>query len=176
MTHLYLKMAHIVFVVTWFSGLFYLCRLYVYQREASEKESPEKEILLAQFQIMCKRLLYGITWPSAILTLILGIGLIYSLNGVPDWLLIKLGFVLILYAYHFSLQYIFHLHSHSTFNYSSVKLRLWNEVPTLLLVAIVSLAVVKQDLSWAYGIVGLVALTVLLYGGIRVYKLLRKQE
>ena len=174
MSHLYLKMAHIVFVVTWFSGLFYLCRLFIYQREAHEKKSPEKEILLAQFQVMCKRLLYGITWPSALLTLLLGIFLTYSLGGVPTWLWIKLGFVLVLYAYHFSLQHIYRLHTRSVFKYSSMQLRIWNELPTLLLVAIVSLAVVKRDLSWVYGIVGLLALASLLLAGIRIYKMLRK--
>src|ERR1035441_1745460 len=69
---LYLKATHIVFVVTWFAGLFYIPRLFIYHTEAQEKPEPEKTILSNQFKIMTKRLWYGITWPSMVLTYILG--------------------------------------------------------------------------------------------------------
>ena len=70
--YLYVKALHIIFIVTWFSGLFYIVRLFIYNREAAEKEEPEKSILQKQFSIMIKRLWFGITWPSAVLTLIFG--------------------------------------------------------------------------------------------------------
>src|SRR5512133_2723058 len=93
----YLKAAHIIFVVTWFAGMFYMPRLFIYSTEANEKSEPEKSILQNQFNIMMKRLWYGITWPSAILTLILGLAvmgaggwdkLLFTETG--RWLLVKL--------------------------------------------------------------------------------------
>ena len=70
--YLYIKSLHVIFVVTWFSGLFYIVRLFVYHTEAAEKSEPERTILMQQFRVMIRRLWLGITWPSAILTLIFG--------------------------------------------------------------------------------------------------------
>ena len=70
--YLYVKAIHIVFIVTWFSGLFYIVRLFIYNAEAETKPELEKSILRPQFNMMTRRLWYGITWPSAILTLIFG--------------------------------------------------------------------------------------------------------
>ena len=64
----YIKALHIIFVVSWFSGLFYIVRLFIYFAEAEKKEEPAKKILQTQYKIMSKRLWYIITWPSAILT------------------------------------------------------------------------------------------------------------
>ena len=94
---------HIIFIVTWFAGLFYIVRLFVYQREAGQKSPEEQAILVPQFQLMSKRLWYGITWPSFILTAILGPTLLY-LNPVLlklPYMHIKLTFVLGLFIYHF---------------------------------------------------------------------------
>src|SRR5436190_20496785 len=109
MTSLYLKAAHIIFIVTWFAGLFYMPRLFVYMTEAHSKPEPEKSILLKQFKMMSSRLWYGITWPSAVITLVMGTALLIN---QPDWLHygfmhIKLTLVFFLYCYHFSLQYLF---------------------------------------------------------------------
>src|SRR6185436_706557 len=98
--YLYLKAIHIIFIVTWFSGMFYIVRLFIYNTEAAEKTDPEKTILQRQFSIMIKRLWLGITWPSAILTIIFGVWLAILYGSIPNWLLIKLGFVALLYAYH----------------------------------------------------------------------------
>jgi putative membrane protein len=73
-TLLTVKALHIIFIVTWFAGLFYIVRLFVYQAEADQKEEPEKSILSKQYKIMAKRLWYGITWPSFVLTLLFGPG------------------------------------------------------------------------------------------------------
>ena len=78
MNYLYLKGFHIIFVVTWFAGMFYMPRLFIYNTEANEKEEPAKSILHEQFLVMMKRLWYGITWPSAIITLLLGLTLIHE--------------------------------------------------------------------------------------------------
>ena len=70
MEYLYLKSLHIVFVVTWFAGLFYIVRLFIYHTEANDKPEPDRSILFKQFVHMERLLWYVITWPSAILTLI----------------------------------------------------------------------------------------------------------
>ena len=78
----YLLALHIIFIVTWFSGMFYLVRLFIYNREAQDKPEPKKSILTKQFSIMSKRLLFGITLPSAIITLIMGYTLLYLYPGL----------------------------------------------------------------------------------------------
>lgn len=177
----YLKALHIIFIVTWFAGLFYMPRLFIYNVETLDKPEEVKVALQQQFTIMMKRLWYGITWPSAILTLILGTTVLYEggWNNIifleeGRWLLIKLCFVVFLYAYHFSLQIILKQQVKGVFNYTSQQLRLWNEVATVFLIAIVMLVVVKQSISLVWGLVGLVAFIALLMGAIKIYKLIRK--
>ena len=174
MTYFYIKALHIIFIVTWFAGLFYMVRLFVYSAEANEKSEPERSILLKQFAVMQKRLWYGITWPSAILTLIFGtwIGIIYG--SLPTWLLVKLIFVLGLFLYQLSLQSIFNQQQKENFKWTSQRLRMWNEVATLFLIAIVMLAVVKELLSLVWGVGVLATVTLLLLLAIKIYKKYRK--
>jgi putative membrane protein len=172
--YFYIKALHIIFVVTWFAGLFYIVRLFVYKAEANEKTEPERSILLKQFAIMQKRLWYGITWPSAILTLIFGTWMGFLYGSLPAWLLAKLGFVLGLFIYHIFLHAIFRQQQKENFRWNSQQLRMWNEVATLFLVAIVMLAVVKQLISFVWGLGILIALGMLLFAAIKIYKRLRK--
>ena len=169
----YIKALHIIFIVTWFSGLFYIVRLFVYMAEANQKSEPEKSILINQFSLMSRRLWYGITWPSAILTLVFGIWIWSMLGVTPAWLLVKLGFVLGLFVYHFTLHIIFRQQAAGIFRYSSTQLRIWNELATVFLVAIVMLVVVKQSLSWFWGMVGLACFIIVLMAAIRIYKWVR---
>jgi putative membrane protein len=121
----------------------------------------------------------GITWPSAILTLIVGPWLMYEMGyfrSVPSWLEIKLLFVLGLYAYHFTLHQIYRQQSKGVFKYTSGQLRIWNEVATIFLVSIVMLVVVKQELSFVWGLAGFVLFVVLLISAVRVYKLIRSRR
>lgn len=172
--YFYIKALHIIFVITWFSGLFYIVRLFVYSAEANEKPEPERSVLLKQFSIMQKRLWYGITWPSAVLTLIFGLWMWYLYASLPLWLLIKLFFVAGLFAYHISLHIIFRQQQKENFRWTSQQLRIWNEVATLFLIAIVMLAVVKQLLSLAWGIGVLAAVSIVLLLAIKIYKRFRK--
>jgi protoporphyrinogen IX oxidase len=176
MTYLYVKSLHIIFIVTWFSGMFYVVRLFIYNTEASEKSGPEREILLAQFRVMTKRLWLGITWPSALLTLLFGPWIWIMLGRTPDWLIVKLIFVVILYLYHFSLHVLFREQQKGIFRFSSQKLRIWNEVATLLLFAIIFLATVKQAMSWVFGFIGLGSLVIVLMLGIKIYKKIRTKH
>lgn len=173
--YLYVKALHIIFVVTWFSGLFYIVRLLIYNAEANEKQEPERSILLAQLNLMTRRLWYGITWPSAILTLIFGTWMYIMYAALPTWLIIKLCFVLGLYAYHFSLHIIFKQQMAGIYNYTSQQLRVWNEVATIFLVAIVMLVVVKNTMSFVWALVGLFLFIVILMSAIKIYKNLRSK-
>jgi protoporphyrinogen IX oxidase len=182
MMYTYLKALHIVFIVTWFAGMFYIVRLFIYNTEANLKPEPERSILQRQFSLMIKRLWFGITWPSAILTLIFGPWVMLNGNwdkilfAVPArWLLIKLVFVILLYVYHFTLHSIYKQEANGIFKYSSQQLRVWNEVATLFLVPIVMLATVKSSMSWLWGLVGLVGFIVVLMSAIKIYKRLRKE-
>src|SRR4051812_49015910 len=99
----YLKALHIIFVVTWFAGLFYIVRLFIYHVEASAKADPEKTILINHFKGAQRRLWYGITWPSMILTFLFGFWMAFEMFGLqfPAWLWTKLAFVFGLMLYHF---------------------------------------------------------------------------
>jgi putative membrane protein len=169
----YIKAIHLIFIVTWFAGLFYIVRLFVYYAETELLPSPEKEILQKQYRLMQKRLWYGITWPSAIITAIMGTLLAIEYGSVPLWLWIKLGFVGLLYIYQFICQSIFKQQQAGLSTYSSQQMRLWNEVSTILLVGIIFIVVLKNALSLVWGLVGLAIFTVMLLLGIRIYKILR---
>ena len=176
MTFLYLKAVHIIFVVTWFAGLFYMPRLFVYIIESHAKAEPEKSILLKQLNMMAARLWYGITWPSAIITL--GLGTAILINQ-PEWLEqgfmhVKLTLVLLLYLYHFSLHSLFRQLRNGVVKYSSQNLRVWNEIATLFLISIVFIIVLKSALSMVWGLAGLAVLTLLILGGMSIYKRYRK--
>lgn len=177
----YIKALHIIFVITWFAGMFYIPRLFIYNTEAEKQEEPVKSALREQFGIMSRRLWYGITWPSAILTFLFGPWLMIrygwdKLLFTPAflWLLIKLVLVLLLYIYHFSLHRIFKQQQQGIFRYTSQQLRIWNEVATLFLVSIVMLVVVKQEMSMVWGLAGLVLFLIVLMSAIKIYKALRK--
>ena len=158
-------------------------RLFIYNTEAGGKADAVKNALREQFGIMMKRLWYGITWPSAILTLIFGITVmlqsgLHKILFMPPgkWLLIKLIFVVFLYAYHFSLNKILNDQLKGIFTYSSQQLRLWNEVASVFLIAIVILATVKESMSFVWGLIGLGLFIVLLMSAIRIYKIMREKK
>ena len=171
--YFYIKAIHIIFIVTWFAGMFYLPRLFIYNTEANVKSEPEKSILQKQFAVMIKRLWLGITWPSAILTLVFGVWMGFLYGSIPQWLWIKLGFVAGLYLYHFSLQIIYTEQEKGIFRFTSQQLRIWNEIATIFLVAIVMIVSVKQSISLVWGVTGLLLFIVILMSAIKIYKLLR---
>ncbi|MDA8596221.1 CopD family protein [Flavobacteriaceae bacterium] len=178
MEYLYIKALHIIFVVTWFAGLFYIVRLFIYYKEADDKEIQVKSILQRQYLLMSKRLWYIITWPSAVLASIFGF---YMLHLNPTWLTqgwmwVKLGFVAGLFIYHLSCQMILNRMSRQDHIPSSTFLRLWNEVATIILFAVVFLVVLKSAVNWIYGVVGIFGLGLLLMVLIKAYKKLRKRK
>jgi putative membrane protein len=167
-----IKALHIIFVVTWFAGLFYIFRLFVYHAEAQEtKEAVEREILIKQYKIMEWRLWYIITWPSAILTLILGVSLLYFNPGylTQPWMLLKLFFVFCLYAYQILGQRIFKNLCEDRRTYKAYHMRMLNEVSTLVLIAVVFLVVRKDELSWLWGVLSIIGIGLLLTFAVRAY-------
>lgn len=174
----YIKALHIIFIVTWFAGLFYIVRLFIYQTEALAKDEPEKSILSAQLSLMAKRLWIIITWPSAIITLILGSTMIIqypAMLKIP-YMHIKLSFVLLLYVYHFYCHRIYGQLQKGIAKFSSTQLRIINEVATLILIAVVFIIVLKNQLDWIKGTLGFVGVTVVLMIAIKLYKKLRESK
>ncbi len=175
-----IKSLHIIFIVTWFAGLFYAIRLFIYQTETKEKGSPEKEILQAQYKIMSKRLWTIITWPSAIITLILATLLLLSPAGLvflkQPWMHIKLLFVLLLYIYQFMSHKLYRQLQNNDIRYTSGQLRMWNEVATIILFSVVFLVVLKTTMGWVFGVTGIVGLMIFLMLGIKLYKRIRMKR
>ncbi|NJY61573.1 CopD family protein [Salinimicrobium sp. CDJ15-81-2] len=174
----YIKALHLIFVITWFAGLFYIPRLFIYHIEASEKPEPENAILTTQLKLMTKRLWYIITWPSAVLATIFAVWLLVLVPGwlQMPWMHVKLVFVVLLFAYHFKCHHIFKQMQHDKITWTSNQMRLWNEVATLILFAVVFLVILKDALNWIYGVIGIFLLAAMLMLGIKIYKRLRSKN
>lgn len=171
----YIKAFHLIFVITWFAGLFYIPRLFVYQIEAFHKPSPEKEILGKQLKLMAKRLWFIITWPSAILAtffavllLIINPSLLYL-----SWMQVKLGFIVLLFIYHLKTHHYFKQLQNGVVKKSSSFMRIWNEGATFILFAVIFLVILKSAINWIWGVVGIFVLAVLLMLGFKLYKRIR---
>jgi putative membrane protein len=172
------KALHIIFVVSWFAGLFYMVRLFIYHVEAQAKSDIEREILSNQFIIMEKKLWWIITTPAMVLTVIFGTWMVI-LNPsylYAPWFQIKLVFVLLLLIYHFLCQKIMVKLKQNSFRWKSTQLRLWNELATLFLVAIVFLVVLKSTFNWISGTLGFFGVAIGLMIAIQIYKRLRAKN
>lgn len=177
MEYNYIKALHLIFVITWFAGLFYIVRLFVYHAEAKQKPQPEQDILIKQYQLMECRLWYIITWPSAVLASIFAFWLLHInpewLN--QPWMQVKLGFVVLLYAYHAKCHQIFKQLQQNEVKHSSNFFRIWNEGATLILFAVVFLVILKNAVNWVFGVIGIVLFSVLLMLGYKLYKRIREK-
>ncbi len=174
----YIKALHLIFVITWFAGLFYIPRLFVYQIEAFYKSSPEREILGKQLKLMAKRLWFIITWPSAILAVsfALFLLLIRPFYIEEGWMQIKLCFVVLLVLYHLKTHQIFKQLQKDEVKYTSNFMRLWNEGATIILFAVVFLVILRHSINWIFGVLGIFGLAVFLMLGIKVYKRIRDKN
>ena len=139
--YLWIKALHIIFMVTWFAGLFYLPRLFVYHTDTPEVQGRER------FKIMERKLFYGIMTPGAVLTVVFGVWLMVlrgsDWTGSTTWLHIKLLLVAILVVYHLYLGRIVALFKNDANSHSHVYYRWLNEFPVLILIIVVLLAVIK---------------------------------
>jgi len=174
----YIKAFHLIFVITWFAGLFYIPRLFVYQIEAFHKPSPEKEILGKQLKLMAKRLWFIITWPSAILATFFAICLLV-LNPVLielRWMQVKLGFVVLLILYHLKTHQYFKQLQNDKVKITSNFMRIWNEGATFILFAVIFLVLLKSAINWIFGVIGLIVLGILIMLGYKLYKNIRQKN
>lgn len=174
----YILSVHIIFVVSWMAGLFYGVRLFIYHTEANAKPEPAKSILTQEYARNTARLWNIITVPAMCLTVAAGIGMVcirpYLLD--TDWFRVKLFFVLLLLAYHHICQKIMKDLRNDVFKYTSNQLRLWNEVATILLVAIVFTVVLKSAVNWLFGLVGLIIFSALIMLAVKLYKQYREKK
>jgi putative membrane protein len=169
--YLYLKALHIIFVVSWFAGLFYIVRLLIYHTEADSRTEEEKVVLQGQFSIMEYRLWYVITWPAAVLATLFGAWMLIELQlWKQPWMLVKLGLTSFLWIYHLITHRVFLNYQKNVVSWTSGQLRMWNELATLWLVAIVFVVILRGTMNWIYGTVGFFLVGVVLMMAIRLYR------
>lgn len=178
MEYNYIKALHLIFVITWFAGLFYIVRLFVYHAEAKQKPQPEQDILIKQYQIMQYRLWYIITWPSAVLASLFAFYLLYLNPGwlSQPWMHVKLAFVLLLYMYQAKCHQIFKQLQNNEVKHTSNFFRIWNEGATIILFAIVFLVILKSAVDWVFGVIGIFVFSILIMLGFKMYKRIREKS
>jgi putative membrane protein len=157
------------------AGLFYIVRLFIYHVEANDRMESERITLQRQFEIMQHKLWYIITTPAMAISVLAGIAMIW-VNPVllsMNWMLVKLAFVLGLLVYHFLCQNIMNKLKQGIFTWSSTQLRLWNELATIFLVAIVFTVILKSAVDWIYGLTGLVVFSAVIMSAVKIYKYYR---
>lgn len=174
----YILAIHIIFVVSWMAGLFYIVRLFIYHTEANEKPEPERTILQKQFIIMESKLWNIITTPAMILAVAAGMRMMQLNPGLleTDWMWVKLIFVAGLLIYHFICQNIISQLKRGRFWMTSTQLRLWNELATIFLVAIVFTVILKSAIDWLYGLIGLALFAVIIMLAVKLYKRAREKQ
>ncbi|MDP1802664.1 MAG: CopD family protein [Bacteroidota bacterium] len=169
----YIKALHIIFVITWFAALFYMVRLFIYATDSQSKDEVARPILTQQLLLMQKKLWYIIGWPSMVGTYVFGWWLVFSNMSYylsQPWMWLKLIVVGLLTLYHLECQRILNLQKQGVFKHSSFRLRLFNELATVFLVAVVFLVVVKSTSGLLWGILGLIAFAAVLMLCVALYK------
>ncbi|SRR5579883_1712360 len=162
MAYYWFKALHIVGIVCWFAGMFYLPRLFVYHAEAYEQPEPARSILKNQYQIMEKRLYTIIMTPAMLLTVAMAIGLVTTEPDVlkEPWMHVKLACVVLLIGYHHYCKRLMKQLAADECKLNGQHFRWFNEVPTIFFVVIVMLAVFKNNLPTDITVWGIVAMVV----------------
>jgi len=176
--YFYIKATHIVFVISWMAGLFYLLSLFIYHTEANDKAEPEKSVLKAQFTKMEATLWKIICQPAMVISLLAGLCMLHVNSGLLqlDWMWVKLAFVFALLIYHFICGRIIKRLRENKYNWSSFQLRLWRELATIFMIAIVFVVVLKNALDWVYGLVGIMGIALLIMIAVKLYKKSREKR
>lgn len=178
MAYSWFKAFHIVGIVVWFAGLFYLVRLFIYHAEANQEPEPARTILKNQYQIMEKRLYSIITTPGMLVTVAMAIGLLTTEPDVlkEGWLHVKLGFVVLLIGYHHYCKRLMKQLAQDKCKWNSQQLRALNEAPTVMLIVIVLLAVFKNNLPTDITVWGIVGLVIAMAATIQLYARKRRKD
>ena len=177
----YIKSLHLIFVITWFAGLFYIVRLFVYHAEAKQKPQPEQDILIKQYQLMQYRLWYIITWPSAVLASVFAFWMLFFTEVgkvwmTQPWMHVKLVFVFLLYLYHLKCHQIFKQLQNNEVKHLGNIFRIWNEGATIILFAVVFLVILKNAINWIYGVIGIFVFSIVIMLGFKWYKKIREKN
>jgi putative membrane protein len=169
--YLWFKTLHVVGVVVWFAGLFYLVRLFIYHVEAEEREEPVRSAFKAQYVLMERRLANIITTPGLVVTVAMAVGLLVLEPAwlKQDWMHAKLAGVVALLVYHLLCYRLMGQLEKGTCRWGGKQLRALNELPTLLLVLVVMLVVFKAQFPTGAATWFLVALVVFMAGSIQFY-------
>jgi putative membrane protein len=175
--YLYAKIFHLVGMVSWMAGLFYLPRLFVYHAEAQAGNAATRDVLTAQYTIMQQRLLGIITTPAMLMTWLGGITMLVLNPTVLSqrWFVVKLVLLLALSGYHGWMSGVVRRLARNEQVMTSDRFRIMNEVPTVALVLIVTYAVLRDSVGLLFGAVIALVLTVLLGIGIQLYGVVRKR-
>jgi len=176
--YLWFKALHIIGVIVWFSGLFYLVRLFIYHEESRSMEDELKIAFNNQYTLMEKRLANIITTPGMILALSMAICMVIMQPSwlSEKWLQIKISFVLGLVIYHYFCYKIMNSLQNGTSNISAKNLRLLNELPTLLLFIIVLLVIFKNNFPTSIATWSVVGLIIFMLASIQLYAKIRKKN
>ena len=176
--YLWFKSLHIIGVIVWFSGLFYLVRLFIYHEESRSMEDELKIAFNNQYTLMEKRLANIITTPGMILALSMAICMVIMQPSwlSEKWLQIKISFVLGLVIYHYVCYKIMNSLQNGTSTISAKNLRLLNELPTLLLFIIVPLVIFKNNFPTSIATWSVVGLIIFMLASIQLYAKIRKKN
>ncbi|MFC4212845.1 CopD family protein [Pedobacter lithocola] len=163
---------HVVFVISWMAGLFYILSLFIYHTEANDKPEPEKSTLIKQFTKMEATLWNIIATPAMVISVLAGISMLTLRPGLlqTDWMWVKLGFVVGLLIYHFICQNIVRQLKNNQFKMNSFQLRLWRELATIFMIAIVFVVILKDSLNWIYGLIGIMGVALAIMIAVKLYK------
>lgn len=174
----YILAVHIVFVISWMAGLFYILSLFIYHTEAGEKPEPDKSILQVQFIKMEATLWKIIATPAMVISVLAGVLMLTLHSGLlqMDWMWVKIGFVLALLIYHFICQNIIKLLKNNQSRLTSFQLRLWRELATIFMIAIVFVVILKNAMNWIYGLLGIMGVALAITIAVKLYKNYRKKR
>lgn len=190
--YVYIKALHVIFMVAWFAALFYMPRLLIYHVEAQAKPEPDRSILSEQLKIMQRRLWKAIAWPAMILTWIFGLWMlvenqidVYDHSEIDmssgnlilqPWFILKIVFVCALSLYHVQTHVLMRKQQQDEFPWTSFRLRLWNEIATLCLFAIIFLVIPKKNSGWIWATLGFVLLAASIFAATVIYKKNREKN
>jgi protoporphyrinogen IX oxidase len=173
----YLKALHLVAVVSWFAGLLYVVRLFIYHVENAARNEPERSVLHAEYVRIERMLWYRIAWPAFLATALFGLWLMVLIRAWEfPWFHLKAGLLLLLVAYHLLCGRIRKDLEAGRCRLTSVQLRLWNESATLLLFAIVFTAVLKSPSAAGKGMLGVAGFALLLMGAVTLVRRSRRNR
>ncbi|WP_379093690.1 CopD family protein [Pedobacter sp. UC225_65] len=174
----YFLSVHIVFVISWMAGLFYILSLFIYHTEANDKPEPDRSILVGQFLKMEATLWKIIATPAMIISVLAGASMLYINPTLleADWMMVKLGFVVALIIYHFICQRIVKQLKAGIYKMNSFQLRLWRELATIFMVAIVFTVILKSAVNWIYGLIGMMGLAFVIMFAVKAYKRYREKN